>query len=97
MSDIENELKLFHATPPRLLPQIDYHRPKIEANLARMAATNDPGYGERLEAYNALCDKYGVKPFGKVVVVVEKLKGKKSDLPESTEGSIIAKSSPPSR
>lgn len=50
------------------MPQVDYHRPVIESMLAGLAGSNPAAYDERLEAFNALCDKYGVPRFDRVVV-----------------------------
>lgn len=71
--DLQKQLDLFHANPPRLFPHLDYQRPLIEKHLAILAATGDGLYEDRLEKYNRMCDEYGVQRFARVIVSREEI------------------------
>lgn len=66
--DLQKQLELFHATPPRLFPHQDFQRPMIASILAMTAATDKDKYEERLEVYNRFCDELGVERFPRITI-----------------------------
>lgn len=69
--DLQKQLDLFHATPPRLFPHQPEQRAMLERLLAMLAATDPELYEERFEVYNKFCDELQVPRFGRVTIVRE--------------------------
>lgn len=69
--DLQKQLDLFEANPPRLWPHQPEQRVIIENHLRRLAAMEPERYEEFFERYNRKCDELGVQRFGRVTVVAE--------------------------
>lgn len=82
--DLQKQLQLFHANPPRLFPHLDFQRPMIESLLAMTAATDVEAYEDRLEKFNKLCDEHGVQRFDRVIIGKETIAAPKLEVQEGS-------------